>query len=167
VLRAGLEPAVSWLRTKRDIRYSNGARARRPRFELGTIRVETGRAIRYASGARSGPSGNRMGRGQRVRQDSNLQGRGSPGFKPGSVTRSDCAPVKRRGRDSNSQGRSSTAFGAGPVAHRVASPWRKVHGSNVCRRTWPPVSSGAPCLSVNLPCKESGRLERHAGARTR
>ena len=58
-----------------------------------------------------------------MRQESNLQGRGSPGFRPGSVARSDCASLMRRGRESNSQGRSSTAFGAGPVADRVASPW--------------------------------------------
>jgi hypothetical protein len=74
---------------------------------------------------------------------------------------------ERRGRESNSQGRSSTAFGAGPVTNRVASPRRKVHGSNVCGRTRPPVSSGALYLSVNLPCEESGRLERQTEERTR
>ena len=58
---------------------------------------------------------------------------------------------KRRGRESNSQGRSSAAFGAVAVTYLLASPWRKVHGSNVCGRTRPPVSSGAPYLSVNLP----------------
>lgn len=34
---------------------------------------------------------------------------------------------------------------------QVHSPRRKVHGSNVCGRTRPPVSSGALYLSVNLP----------------
>jgi hypothetical protein len=59
-------------------------------------------------------------------------------------------------------------FEPGAAPRRLHLPRRKVHGSNVCGdETRPPVSSGAPYLSVNLPCEESGRLERHAGARIR
>ena len=69
----------------------------------------------------------------------------------------------RRGRELNSQGRSSAVFETGPVTSRVASPC--ADGGRIERprvvKTRPPVSSRAPCHSVNHPCEEGGRLERH------
>ena len=65
----------------------------------------------------------------------------------------------RRGRESNSQGRSSAAFGAVAVTYLLASPWRKVHGSNVCGRTRPPVSSGGT-LPLGQPPVRGERATR-------
>lgn len=70
---------------------------------------------------------------------------------------------ERRGRELNSQGLSSAVFETGPVTNRVASPC--ADGGRIERpravQTRPPVSSRAPCHSVNHPYEEGGRLERH------
>ena len=69
---------------------------------------------------------------------------------------------ERRGRELNSQGRSSAVFETGPVTSRVASPC--ADGGRIERprvvKTRPPVSSRAPCHSVNHPGAEGGRRER-------
>lgn len=65
---------------------------------------------------------------------------------------------KRRGRELNSQGRSSAVFETGPVTNRVASP--RADGGRIERpravKTRPPVSSRAPCHSVNHPSRKAG-----------
>ncbi len=80
----------------------------------------------------SGPL-HRLGSGQRKRRESNPQGRSSPVFETGSVNRSDSLSMRGWWTDRTS---------AGLMAR-------------------PPVSSRAPCHSVNHPCEEGGRLERH------
>jgi hypothetical protein len=121
---AGLEPAHLPL-------------IRRARHHLATGQLATAELNRAHPAYQAGPI-DQVGRGQRMRQESNLQGAKA---RPGSSR----VPSPVGLRIQSGEGRSRTpkalagspAFGAGAVTSRLASPWRMAQELNLLRALAP------------------------------